>query len=1029
MNLNQSIRSAAHARATTAMIALCLMAFQATAQTAANNCGYNAGNQYTVGTSCTYQDFDKPGSFSNDFTPAGNTCSSGSNDDAWGWFTATATTTYLTFDPDNNHRAIMHVFSGACGSLTQTGCVNAGSSGNNANLTITTVVGTNYLVRIQRHNDNSGMDGQLCIWSDPPPPANDDPCSAVSLTVSNSTCSNTAGTNAGATATGGGIPAPGCAGYSTGDVWFTFVAPANGIVNLTTSAGTLTNSGMALYSATACAGTYTLIECDDDDGPDSMSNIQRTDLTPGQTYYVRVWGNGATNGTFNICAVSLANDAPCGAVSLTVNSSCSTTASTNAYATTTTGPPAPGCASFTGGDVWFSFIAPASGGVDVETQAGGLTNSGMALYSATGCSGTFTLLACDDDGGPGSMAEIFQGGLTPGQTYYLRVWGFNGASGDFTICVMDYPIPVNDEPCNAIALSLTSACTYASYTNVNATGTAAIPAPGCGSYSSTDVWFSFVAPANGLVTLRTTAGTLTNADMAVYSATACNGTYSLVLCDGASGPGNMPFITLTPLELVSGETYYVRVWGNGGSTGTFNLCANTAANTGNCTYVLRMYDSQGDGWGASNVSVQVGAAPAVSYSITNSDQEVAYIEVASGDIIQLTYNTGGAGAQGEIRYILQLMYGMLYSDGPTPGTGLRYAAAATCQSPTASQSDCYGNTAICDAQQINANPNSTGLSADLNLHSRGCLGSNERQGYWYSFTPSSGGTLGFTISPDNAADDYDFAIWGPYTSLSCPPKIAPVRCNYSGDPGDTGLSTLGTNPSEGGSGNKWSTRMTIAVGEYYFLYISNYSQSGLAFDLSWQLTDGASLDCQLLPIQLLGLNGYPVPQGIQLEWATATEANSSSFLVERLGDNGAFEQIGAVPASGFSSSTSNYAFVDPQPLNGFNHYRLKLLDTDGTASSSDVVAVMHRYGQTSGVLYPNPATDFVHVDLAIDADGTVLFDIIDASGRLVRREQQARTPGDTRATLPLHGLDAGFYELVVSLSSGEVIRSGRFMVE
>ena len=130
MNLNQSIRAAAHARATAALIAFCVTAFEVTAQTAANNCGYNVGNQYTVGTSCTYQDFDKPGSFSNYMTPAGNTCSSGSNDDAWGWFTATATTTYLTFDPDNNHRAIMHVFSGACGSLTQVSCVNAGSGGN-----------------------------------------------------------------------------------------------------------------------------------------------------------------------------------------------------------------------------------------------------------------------------------------------------------------------------------------------------------------------------------------------------------------------------------------------------------------------------------------------------------------------------------------------------------------------------------------------------------------------------------------------------------------------------------------------------------------------------------------------------------------------------------------------------------------------------------------------------------------------------------------------------------------------------------
>ena len=130
-------------------------------------------------------------------------------------------------------------------------------------------------------------------------------------------------------------------------------------------------------------------------------------------------------------------------------------------------------------------------------------------------------------------------------------------------------------------------------------------------------------------------------------------------------------MTLTPLELIAGQTYYVRVWGNYGTTGLFDLCANTAP-IADCVYVLRMFDSQGDGWGSSNVSVQVGAGPAVSYTNTNSDQEVAYIPVTTGDLIQLAYNTGGSGNQGEISYILQLQYGMAYSDGPTPGTGSRY---------------------------------------------------------------------------------------------------------------------------------------------------------------------------------------------------------------------------------------------------------------------------------------------------------------------------------------------------------------------
>ncbi|WKZ67885.1 MAG: hypothetical protein QY325_08140 [Flavobacteriales bacterium] len=873
------------------LLGLAAATLAASAQTATDACGYNAGNEYPVGTSCAYNDFDKPGSFTATYTASG--CTGGSYDDAWGWFTAIYSTTNITYDPDDNHRAIVHVYTGTCtAGLTQVACLNSGGGGNNVNITgLTTTPGTTYMIRVQRHNDNSGMNGRICIWS-PIPPANDEPCGATPLTVGQ-TCSLTATTTQNSTATAG-IPAPGCANFTGNDVWYSFVAPANGIANIETTAGSLTDSGMALYSATACNGTFTLIECDANDGPGSMSEINRTGLTPNQTYYVRMWGEGSNTGTFNIC-------------------------------------------------IW-----------------------------------------------------------SP---------------------------PVNDDPCGAIALTLDATCSYTAYANTNASATAGIPVPGCGNGTYNDVWFTFTAPANGLVTLRTTTGSLGNPQFAVYAATSCSGPFTLVKCDNASGPGNAPFMTLTPLELVAGQTYYVRVWGSFGSRGSFNLCASTAPAAGDCIYVLRMWDSQGDGWGNSYVSVQVGAAPAVNYSIANGDEDVAYIPVATGQTVQLSYATGGSGNQGEIRYVLQLMYGAVYMDGPTPGTGLRYAGVADCQSAAPSNSDCYGRSAICGAQQISANPNNTGLTADLNVHSRGCLGSNERQGYWYQFTPSNGGTVGFTIAPDNPADDYDFAVWGPFGSASCPPTIAPVRCNYSGTTGNTGLSTLGTNPSEGGSGNKWSTLLPVNTGETYFLYISNYSQSGLAFNLSWQLTNGASLDCFLLPVELLGLNGYPVPQGIRLEWTTATEANSAFFAVERMDETGAFQQIGQVAAAGYSTSANDYAFLDPLPLPGFNYYRLKMVDADGSAALSDVVAVANRFGSVVSGLHPNPATDQVSVVIDAQADGEALVSVHDASGRLARQQRIALVEGQQRVSASVLGLEPGPYTLSLHLPGGQALHAGRFLVE
>ncbi len=871
-----------------ATMTLAMVALHAQAQTATNTCGYNAGNEYPVGSSCTYSNFDKPSSFTATYTASG--CSGGNYDDAWGWFTATGTATSITFDPDNNHRSIIHVYTGTCtAGLSQVACVNSGGNGNNAVITnMITVPGQDYMVRIQRHNDNGTMEGRLCIWS-PGAPANDDPCNATALTVGTS-CSAIAATTLAATATSG-IPAPGCANFGGNDVWFSFVVPATGEIRLETTAGTLNNTGMALYSATACNGTFTLIECDADDGPGNMSEIVRTGLTPGQTYYVRMWGENNAHGTFNLCA-------------------------------------------------W----AP----------------------------------------------------------------------------------PAYDEPCGATPLTLGSSCSFTTYSNAAATATSGIPDPGCGGYSGADMWFSFVAPARGLVTFNTSAGSLTNIGMAVYRASACNGTFYLVNCDNTSGPGNMPFLSLTPLELTPGDTYYLRVWNNGGGTGTFNLCAFAPPAGGTCTYALHMYDSQGNGWGGSYVTVQVGAGAPVNYTIANADRETAYINATTGQTIQLSYTAIG-GNQGEIRYVLQLMYGAAYADGPTPGTGLRYATIADCQSAAPSTSDCYGRTAVCNSQQINANPAHTGLTVDLNQHTRGCLGANERQGFWYQFTPSNGGTVAFTIAPTNPSDDYDFAVWGPFSSMSCPPSGTPTRCNYSGFSGDTGLSTSAPNPSQGSWGSKWSSALTVATGEIYLLYISNYSQSGLAFNLNWQLTDGASLDCTLLPVELLSFEGQATGAAVDLEWSTASEQGTSHFEVERLQEDGEFATIGTVAAMGESTTTTRYGLVDPAPRPGVNHYRLRMVDQDGSAKTSDVVEVRITKATSTLAVYPNPTDGDLNMLVNVVREGDHTIRILDASGRIILDQQLAFTPGEQVYRTSLAQLSPAPYEILVLGPDGAPLHNGRFI--
>ena len=66
-------------------------------------------------------------------------------------------------------------------------------------------------------------------------------------------------------------------------------------------------------------------------------------------------------------------DDPCAASPITVGTSCTFSTFTNAGATASPGVPAPGCANYAGGDVWFTATVPASGHLIVDGNTGVIT--------------------------------------------------------------------------------------------------------------------------------------------------------------------------------------------------------------------------------------------------------------------------------------------------------------------------------------------------------------------------------------------------------------------------------------------------------------------------------------------------------------------------------------------------------------------------------------------------------------------------------------------------------------------------------
>jgi hypothetical protein len=226
-----------------------------------------------------------------------------------------------------------------------------------------------------------------------PPPSNDNCIGAVSLTQ-NATCVPTNGNTAGATQSQAG-----CTGTANEDVWYSFVATSTSAqVNVTGSSGF--DAVFEVFSGN-CNG-LTSLACIDNTLAGANETTNLFSLTPGATYYIRVydWFAAAPTTTgFSICvqnvpgcsisqpAGAVLENEPCGSA---LNDGCNATP--NVYQDITCGTTVFGSAWATGGNRdtdWYRFT------INTPTTASWLVNAefpaNMIFADITDCANPIIL--------------------------------------------------------------------------------------------------------------------------------------------------------------------------------------------------------------------------------------------------------------------------------------------------------------------------------------------------------------------------------------------------------------------------------------------------------------------------------------------------------------------------------------------------------------------------------------------------------------------------------------------------------------
>lgn len=161
-----------------------------------------------------------------------------------------------------------------------------------------------------------------------------------------------------------------------------------------------------------------------------------------------------------------------------------------------------------------------------------------------------------------------------------------------------------------------------------------------------------------------------------------------------------------------------------------------------------------------------------------------------------------------------------------------------------------------------------------------------------------------------------------------------------------------------------------------------------------------------------------------LYWQTQNELHNHHFYIQRSEDGINFLKAGTVPGNGNTTTVHDYNFTDALHTTAtVLYYRLKMVNKDGEAIYSRVIALRLKGNALDYNTYPNPFEGNIKVSFkaAVDADYT--FRIITMEGKEMLRRKIAVEKGDNFIVLKdLEKIAGGSYILIIDTGTEQVIK-------
>lgn len=162
----------------------------------------------------------------------------------------------------------------------------------------------------------------------------------------------------------------------------------------------------------------------------------------------------------------------------------------------------------------------------------------------------------------------------------------------------------------------------------------------------------------------------------------------------------------------------------------------------------------------------------------------------------------------------------------------------------------------------------------------------------------------------------------------------------------------------------------------------------------------------ILPYQLLSWNALKNSTKVNLKWNVDFDMDVRNYIVEKSEDGSRFFHLFTRPS--LQQNNSDYNFYDDNPLQGWNYYKLSILDKQNNLLNAGIRRVWFDKKMSNVQIFPNPTNHFIKVQLPTFNSNTIL-QIIDFSGKVVATKNTT----SNNIQINVQALNAGNYTLKI----------------